>query len=154
MELEWTGWDLNPGLPACKAGDLPLIYRPRRAHSVATQMKLSARIRALSRLNAYPLLGDEGAMGRVAERALRWFVGLSLLAGGLVLLAGAVQFGTLGEPIWVIPLAGVVAAVLVLLTGRTEGAPRSSVLSASSWVGSRLRGALWARLGSPGHPFL
>src|SRR5947199_159744 len=35
MELEWTGWDLNPGLPACKAGDLPLIYRPRRAHSVA-----------------------------------------------------------------------------------------------------------------------
>src|SRR5437870_13774831 len=77
MELEWTGWDLNPGLPACKAGDLPLIYRPRRAHSVATQMKLSARIRALSRLNAYPLLGDEGAMGRVAERALRWFVGRS-----------------------------------------------------------------------------
>jgi hypothetical protein len=24
----WTGWDLNPRLPACKAGDLPLIYRP------------------------------------------------------------------------------------------------------------------------------
>ena len=29
----WTGWDLNPGLPACKAGDLPLIYRPARASS-------------------------------------------------------------------------------------------------------------------------
>jgi hypothetical protein len=26
--MEWTGWDLNPRLPACKAGDLPLIYRP------------------------------------------------------------------------------------------------------------------------------
>ena len=24
----WTGWDLNPWPPACKAGDLPLIYRP------------------------------------------------------------------------------------------------------------------------------
>ena len=46
MELEWTGWDLNPGLPACKAGDLPLIYRPRRAHSVGSQMKLSAKTRA------------------------------------------------------------------------------------------------------------
>ena len=25
---QWTGWDLNPWPPACKAGDLPLIYRP------------------------------------------------------------------------------------------------------------------------------
>ncbi len=24
----WTGRDLNPRPPACKAGDLPLIYRP------------------------------------------------------------------------------------------------------------------------------
>ena len=150
----WTGWDLNPGLPACKAGDLPLIYRPRRAHSVATQMKLSARIRALSRLNAYPLLGDEGAMGRVAERALRWFVGLSLLAGGLVLLAGAIQFGTLGGPIWVIPLAGVVAAVLAILTGATEGGPRSPILPASAWIVSVLLGILWARLDAAGHAFL
>src|SRR3989475_8258798 len=136
MELEWTGWDLNPGLPACKAGDLPLIYRPRRAHSVATQMKLSARIRALSRLNAYPLLGDEGAMGRVAERALRWFVGLSLLAGGLVLLAGAIQFGTLGGPIWVIPLAGVVAAGVSILTRAPEGGPTSPSPPASPWGAS------------------
>src|SRR5438132_14024761 len=119
MELEWTGWDLNPGLPACKAGDLPLIYRPRRAHRVATQMKLSARIRGLSRLNAYPLLGDEGAMGRVAERALGGFVGLSPLSGGLILLAGAIQFGTLGGPIWVIPLAGVVAAGVASLSRAT-----------------------------------
>src|SRR2546430_14517096 len=127
MELEWTGWDLNPGLPACKAGDLPLIYRPRRAHSVAAQMKLSARIRGPSRLNAYPLSRDEGAMGRAADQALRWFVGLSLLAGGLVLLAGAIQFGTLGGPIWVIPLAGVVAAVLVILTPAAGGGSRSPI---------------------------
>ena len=25
---KWTGRDLNPRPPACKAGDLPLIYRP------------------------------------------------------------------------------------------------------------------------------
>src|SRR5437899_6235523 len=123
MELEWTGWDLNPGLPACKAGDLPLIYRPRRAHCVAAQMKLSARIRCPSRLNAYPLLGDEGAMGRVAERALRWFVGLSLLAGGLVLLAGAIQFGTLGAPVWLISLAGVGPRVPAIVTGVTDAGP-------------------------------
>ena len=29
---EWTGWDLNPWPPACKAGDLPLIYRPLQRH--------------------------------------------------------------------------------------------------------------------------
>ena len=27
-ECKWTGRDLNPRPPACKAGDLPLIYRP------------------------------------------------------------------------------------------------------------------------------
>src|SRR2546427_9806445 len=106
MELEWTGWDLNPGLPACKAGDLPLIYRPRRAHSVAAQMKLSARIRGLSRLNAYPLPGDEGRMGRAAQRALRWFIGLSLLVAGLVLLAGSTQFRNTHGPSCAMPLAG------------------------------------------------
>src|SRR5438034_8461272 len=25
---EWTEWDLNPRLPPCEGGDLPLIYRP------------------------------------------------------------------------------------------------------------------------------
>src|SRR2546426_10376939 len=93
-------------------------------------------------------------MGRSADRALRWFVGLSLLAGGLVLLAGAVQFGTLGGPIWVIPLAGVVAAVLAVLTGATGGGPRSPILPASAWIVSVLLGVLWARLDSAGHAFL
>src|SRR3989442_12163099 len=93
-------------------------------------------------------------MDRAADRALRWFVGLSLLAGGLVLLAGAVQFGTLGGPIWVIPLAGVVAAVLAFLTAAAEGGPRSPILPASAWIGSGLLGVLWARPDSAGPPFL
>ena len=152
--MEWTGWDLNPGLPACKAGDLPLIYRPRRTHSVAAQMKLSARIRGLSRLNAYPLPGDEGRMGRAAERALRWFIGLSLLVGGLILLAGAIQFGKLSGPIWVIPLAGLVATALAAITAAAEGGPRSPIVPASAWIVSVLLGILWARFDSAGHPFL
>src|SRR2546421_2597267 len=93
-------------------------------------------------------------MGRSADRAIRWFVGLSLLAGGLVLLAGAVQFGTLGEPIWVIPLAGVVAAVLAILTDATEGGPPSPILPASAWIVSVFLGILCARLDSAGHAFL
>src|SRR2546427_12347269 len=28
MEWQWTEWDLNPRLPPCEGGDLPLIYRP------------------------------------------------------------------------------------------------------------------------------
>src|SRR3989454_2143500 len=138
--MRWTGWDLNPGLPACKAGDLPLIYRPRRAHRVAAQMKLSEGISGPARLNAYPPHRDEGAMGRAADRALRWFVGLSLMAGGLVILAGAVQFGTLGGPIWVIPLAGVVAAVLAILTAAAGSGPPSPILPASPWIVSVVRG--------------
>src|SRR5256712_12420458 len=136
MELEWTGWDLNPGLPACKAGDLPLIYRPRRAHSVAAQMKLSARIRGPTGLNAYPLPRDEGAVDRAAERALRWFVGRSLLAGGLVLPAGAIQFGTLGGALWVVPLARGVAAAPAVRTAAAGGGPRPPLLPPSPWIRS------------------
>src|SRR2546428_9268562 len=154
MELEWTGWDLNPGLPACKAGYLPLIYRPRRAHSVAAHMKLSERIRGPARLNAYPLLGDEGAMGRAAERALRWFIGLSLMAGGLVLLAGAIQFGKLSGPVWVIPLAGLVATALAAITAAAEGGPPSPIVPPSAWILAVLVRGLWARFGSAGHPVL
>src|SRR5213594_5021454 len=93
-------------------------------------------------------------MGRAEDRALRWFVGLSLLAGGLVLLAGAIHFETLGGPIWVIPLAGVVAAGLAILTAAAEGGPRSPILPASAWIVSVLLGILWARLDSAGHAFL
>src|SRR2546428_9656672 len=93
-------------------------------------------------------------MDRAADRALRWFVGLSLLAGGLVILGGGVQVGALGGRIWVMPLAGVGAAVLAILTGATEGGPRSPILPASAWIVSVLLGILWARLDSAGHAFL
>ena len=91
---------------------------------------------------------------RRAERALRWFIGLSLLLGGLILLAGAVQFGTLGGPVWVIPLAGVVAAALAVMTAAQEGGPHSPLMPASAWIASVLLGILWARLDSAGHAFL
>jgi len=93
-------------------------------------------------------------VGPAAERSVRWFIGLSLLIGGLVLLAGAIQFGTLGGPIWVIPLAGVVAAVLAVITAAAEGGPRSPIVPASAWILSVLLGILWARLDSAGHAFL
>ena len=28
LTVGWTEWDLNPRLPPCEGGDLPLIYRP------------------------------------------------------------------------------------------------------------------------------
>jgi len=89
-----------------------------------------------------------------AEQSLRWFIGLSLLVGGLVLLAGAIQFGTLGGPGWVIPLAGLIAAILAVITAAEEGGPRSPVVPASAWIVSVLLGILWAHLDSAGHVFL
>jgi len=93
-------------------------------------------------------------VGPRAEQSLRWFIGLSLLVGGLVLLAGALQFGTLSGPVWVIPLAGIIAAVLAVITAAEEGSPRSPIVPASAWIVSVLLGILWARLDSAGHVFL
>lgn len=93
-------------------------------------------------------------MGPRAEQSLRWFIGLSLLVGGLVLLAGALQFGTLSGPVWVIPLAGLIATVLPVITAAEEGSPRSPIVPASAWIVSVLLGILWARLDSAGHVFL
>jgi len=93
-------------------------------------------------------------VGPRAEQSLRWFIGLSLLVGGLVLLAGALQFGTLSGPVWVIPLAGLIATVLAVITAAEEGSPRSPIVPASAWIVSVLLGILWARLDSAGHVFL
>src|SRR3989442_5010605 len=117
-------------------------------------MKLPATIRGPTGLNAYAVPRDEGAVDRAAERALRWFVGLSLLAGGLVLLAGAIQFGTLGGPIWVIPLAGVVAAALAVVTAAAEGGPRSPILPASAWIVSVVLRSLLGPLRFAGYAVL
>jgi hypothetical protein len=91
-----------------------------------------------------------------AERSIRWFIGLSLLGGGLVLLAGAAQFGTLsGASPWVIPIAGLVAVVLAVITAILERGAWSPVLPATGWIVSVLLGILWARLDPVnGHAFL
>src|SRR2546421_10011755 len=47
------------------------------------------------RLKPYPSHTDGGVLSPTQERFTRWFVGLSLLLGGLVLLAEAAAFGTL-----------------------------------------------------------
>src|SRR5256885_2807617 len=92
-------------------------------------------------------------MGRSADRALRWFVGLSLLAGGLVLLAGAVQFGTLGGPIWVIPLAGVVAAGMAIFTAAAGSGPPSPLPTPAPPDVFVPLGVLLARADSAGDAF-
>ena len=89
------------------------------------------------------------------ERAVRGFVGASLLVGGVALLAGAVQFGTLvSAPGWVFPLAGLLAVLLALLTATTERGPWSPMVPAAAWIVSVLGAMLWAHVDSAGHAFL
>src|SRR2546425_13341017 len=91
-----------------------------------------------------------------AEQSLRWFIGLSLLAGGVALLAGAAQFGKLAAAAWwVIPLAGLVAAILAIITAAAERGPWTPMLPATAWIVSVLAAILWAHLDlMNGHPFL
>lgn len=92
-----------------------------------------------------------------AERLVRWFVGLSLILGAFLLLAGVIQFRTLiGAPYWVVPLAGIVAAALAVFTAIEEGGPRSPMGPAVTWIASVLLAILWTRLDSagPAHAFL
>src|SRR2546425_11745651 len=91
-----------------------------------------------------------------AEQSLRWFIGLSLLAGGVALLAGAAGFGRLaGASWWVIPLAGLVAAILAILTAAAERGPWTPIIPATAWIASVLTAILWAHLDlMNGHPVL
>src|SRR2546428_6866491 len=91
-----------------------------------------------------------------AELSLRWFIGLSLLAGGVGLLAGAAKFGRrAGASWWVIPLAGLVAAILAVITAAAERGPWTPILPATAWIVSVLAAILWAHLDlMNGHPFL
>src|SRR2546428_13532157 len=91
-----------------------------------------------------------------AELSLRWFIGLSLLAGGVALLAGAAGFGRLaGASWWVIPLAGLVAAILAVITAAAERGPWTPIIPATAWIVSVLAAILWAHLDlMNGHPFL
>lgn len=94
-------------------------------------------------------------MGPARERALRWFVGASLLLGALVLIGGGVAFGTLsGAPPWIFVLAGVIAAGLAALTAAMERGPGSAIVPAAGWIASVLVAMLWAALDPAGHAFL
>jgi hypothetical protein len=89
------------------------------------------------------------------EQVTRWFVGLSLLLGGIILLAGAAQFGTFtGAPAWIILLAALVSVGLAVLTSIEERGPRSPMVPAAAWILSVLFAMLWARLHPYGHVFL
>ncbi len=89
------------------------------------------------------------------ERFTRWFVGLSLVLGGLVLLAEAVAFGTLqAAPLWSVLLAGVVATVLAIFTAVEEGGGRSPMAPAAAWIVSVLLAMFWAHVEDAGHGFL
>src|SRR5205814_2022934 len=78
------------------------------------------------RLKPYPLHADEGTLSPIEERLIRWFVGLSLLLGGLVLLAEAVAFASVvgfGPVVLLIaPIPfGVVAGGFVLFLANIVG---------------------------------
>jgi len=89
------------------------------------------------------------------ERFTRWFVGLTLVLGGLVLLAEAVVFGTLQTaPVWSVLIAGVVAAVLAVFTAIEEGGGRSPMAPAAAWIAAVLLAMLWSRFDPAGHGFL
>jgi len=94
-------------------------------------------------------------MGPVALRALRWFVGLSLIGGGFVLLWGGIAFGTIaGAPTWVPLLAGVVALVLAIGTVAADRSRWRTSGPAAAWILAVLLGILWARFDPDGHAFL
>ena len=89
------------------------------------------------------------------DRILRWFVGLSLVLGGFVLLAGGLQFGTLaGASPWVLLLAAAVAVSLAIFTATWEGGIGSPMAPAAAWMGSVLLAMLWSSLDPSGHGFL
>src|SRR5256886_4530217 len=78
-------------------------------------------------LKAYPRSADGGMLNPAGERLTRWFVGLSLLLGGLVLLGEAVAVGTPpAAPPWGVLLAGVVAAVLPVFSSIHDGSRPAS----------------------------
>src|SRR2546425_308500 len=89
------------------------------------------------------------------ETALRWFVGLSLVAGSIALLAGAIQYGQLAPASpWVDLLAGGLAIVLVLVSIAADRRPWPAMAPAAGWIVSVMLAILWAHLDPVGHAFL
>src|SRR2546426_12738448 len=106
-------------LPSTSASSCSSLARSRScrrtSQSVAVDAGRGLR-KSLARrrwLKAYPRSADGGMLNPAGERFTRWFVGLSLLLGGLVLLGEAVAVGTLpAAPLWGGMLAGGVRAIL------------------------------------------
>src|SRR2546428_1436931 len=75
------------------SADLPAPTRAQRRGADETFREDSRAQPDSTGLNAYPHLGDEGAVGRAANRALRWLVGVNVLVGGLGVLGGESHCG-------------------------------------------------------------
>ena len=89
------------------------------------------------------------------ERGVRVFVGLSLVLGAFVLLAGAIQYGPFRTaPSWVSPAAGLLAVALAIFTAFEERGPRSPIAPASAWIAAVLGAMAWAHGDEAGHAFL
>src|SRR2546427_8180542 len=147
-------------LPSTSASSCSSLARSRScrrtSQSVAADAGRGLR-KSLARrrwLKAYPRSADGGMLNPAGARLTRWFVGLSLLLGGLVLLGEAVAFGTLqAAPLGVVLPAGVGAAILAVFTAIEDGGGRSPMAPAAPWICSGLLGMLWAPFRPPGHAF-
>jgi len=94
-------------------------------------------------------------MEDAGPRAVRWFVGLSLVVGGFALLGGALQYGSFsGAPYWVFAFAAALAILLSLFTALLEPGPRSPTWPAAAWIVVVLLSMLWAHFDAAGHAFL
>jgi len=94
-------------------------------------------------------------MEDAGPRAVRWFVGLSLVVGGFALLGGALQYGSFsGAPYWLFALSASIAILLSLFTASLEPGPRSPTWPAAAWIVVVLLSMLWAHFDAAGHAFL
>lgn len=89
------------------------------------------------------------------ERAVRGFVGLSLVAAAFLLLAGALEYGSfVSAPGWIAPVAGLAAVILTVFTVLEERGPRSPMGPAGAWIMTVLLAMLWSHFDPAGHAFL
>src|SRR2546430_13495662 len=134
-------------LPSTSASSCSSLARSRScrrtSQSVAADAGRGLR-KSLARrrwLKAYPRSADGGMLNPAGARLTRWFVGLSLLLGGLVLLGEAVAFGTLqAAPLGVRLLAGVRCGVLADFPAIQDGRGRAPVAPGAASIVSDLLG--------------
>src|SRR5205809_7796976 len=94
-------------------------------------------------------------MEDAGPRAVRWFVGLSLVVGGFALLGGALQYGSFsGAPYWVFAFAAALAILLSLFTASFEPGPRSPPWPAAAWNVVLLLSVWLADFDGVGHGFI